>query len=72
VRSAVKLASTLVAQRADADLFKVLATLREDADVGTVDDWKWIGPDATFDDWCNRLGADGLARRAHKLAESRR
>jgi 5'-3' exonuclease len=72
VRSAVKLASTLVAQRDDADLFKVLATLREDADVGTVDDWEWIGPDATFDDWCNRLGADGIARRAHKLAESRR
>jgi 5'-3' exonuclease len=72
VRSAVKLASTLVAQREDAVLFKVLATLREDAPVGAVDDWEWIGPDATFDDWCNRLGADGLARRAHKLAESRR
>ena len=72
VRGAVKLASTLVAHRDDADLFKVLATLREDADVGTVDEWEWIGPDATFDDWCTRLGADGIARRAHKLAESRR
>ena len=72
IRGAVKLASTLGAQREDADLFKVLATLREDADVGTVDDWEWIGPDASFDDWCNRLGADGIARRAHKLAESRR
>ncbi len=72
VRGAVKLATTLVAQREDADLFKVLATLREDADVGTVDEWEWIGPDATFDDWCNRLGADGIARRAHRLAEARR
>ena len=25
-------------------LFKVLATLRTDADVGTVDDWEWTGP----------------------------
>jgi 5'-3' exonuclease len=72
VRGAVKLATALSAQRADADLFKVLATLRLDAEVGSVHDWEWIGPDATFDDWCTRLGADGLARRAHKLAESRR
>ncbi len=72
VRGAVKLATNLAAQREDADLFKVLATLRDDAEVGVVDDWEWIGPDATFDDWCSRLGADGIARRAHQLAESRR
>jgi 5'-3' exonuclease len=72
VRGSVKLATNLAAQREDADLFKVLATLREDAEVGIVDDWEWIGPDASFDDWCRRLGADGIARRAHQLAESRR
>jgi 5'-3' exonuclease len=72
VRGAVKLATALAAQRGDADLFKVLATLRLDAAVGGVDDWKWIGPDASFDDWCTRLGAEGMARRAHQLAESRR
>ncbi|HEY3722778.1 MAG TPA: 5'-3' exonuclease H3TH domain-containing protein [Acidimicrobiia bacterium] len=72
VRGAVKLATNLAAQREDADLFKVLATLRENSEVGTVDDWEWIGPDSTFDDWCTRLGADGIARRAHQLAESRR
>jgi 5'-3' exonuclease len=72
VRGSVKLATNLAAQREDADLFKVLATLREDAEVGIVDDWEWIGPDASFDDWCSRLGADGIARRAHQLAESRR
>ena len=71
VRGAVKLATTLVAQREDAELFKLLATLREDADVGTVDDWRWTRPDATFDDWSERLGARGMATRAHKLAESR-
>ena len=27
-----------------ADRFKELATLRTDADVGTVDDWEWTGP----------------------------
>ncbi len=46
VRGAPKLAATLVAQRADADLFKLIATVRTDADVGTVDDWAWTGPTA--------------------------
>ena len=46
VRGSVKLATNLAAQREDADLFKVLATLRDDAEVGIVDDWEWIGPDA--------------------------
>ncbi len=48
VRGAAKLAATLVAQRADADLFKVLATLRTDADVCTVDDWRWTARPTTF------------------------
>lgn len=68
VRGATKLATNLAAQREDADLFKVLATLREDVDVGTVDDWLWTGPAEDFDDWCERLGAPGIATRAHKLA----
>jgi 5'-3' exonuclease len=71
VRGATKLATTLAAQRDDAELFKLLATLREDADVGTVDEWRWTGPADDFDEWCGRLGAPGIARRAHKLAESR-
>lgn len=72
VRGAVKLATNLADGRADADLFKVLATLRDDADVGTVDGWRWTGPQADFDGWAERLGAPGLATRAHKLAEKRR
>ena len=71
VRGAVKLATTLAANRADADLFKLLATLRLDADVGTVDDWRWTGPDAGFEEWGERLGARGIVTRARKLAESR-
>ena len=46
VRGADRLAATLAAGREVAELFKVLATLRTDADVGTVDDWEWTRPDA--------------------------
>ncbi len=72
VRGAVKLATTLAAQREDAELFKVLATLRDDADVGTVDDWRWTGPDGRLRRLVRapRRGRDG-ATRAHLLAESR-
>jgi 5'-3' exonuclease len=68
VRNAERLAATLQAGRKVADLFKVLATLRTDADVGTVDDWEWRGPRDDFPAWCERLGAAGLVARAEKLA----
>ena len=71
VRGATKLATNLAAQRADADLFKVLATLKEDADVGSVDDWRWTGPEPSFERWCERLGAGGMVKRAQKLADAR-
>jgi hypothetical protein len=65
------LAATLVSQRADADLFKVLATVRTDADVGTVDDWQWTGPTADFPAWCERFGWPRLANDALALAATR-
>jgi 5'-3' exonuclease len=68
VRGAAKLAATLVSRRADADLFKVLATLRTDADVGTVDDWRWTGPTGDFPAWCQRFGWPRLANDAAALA----
>ena len=71
VRGATKLAATLDAQRADADLFKVLATLRTDGKVGKVDDWRWTGPTPGFGDWAVRLGQPALQKRADKLAEAR-
>jgi 5'-3' exonuclease len=71
VRGAAKLAATLSAQRADADLFKVLATLRTDADVGTVDDWRWTGPADDFPAWCERFGWPRLAADAAALATAR-
>ncbi len=67
VRGAAKLAATLAASRDQAELFKHLATLRTDADVGEVDDWRWRGPGPGFDAWCERLGADGLRRRVSAL-----
>lgn len=71
VRGAARLAATLADQRPLAELFRLLATLRTDAAVGTLDDWHWVGPTDQFDAWATRLGAPGLARRAERLAESR-
>ena len=71
VRGAAKLAATLVAGREVVALFKVLATLRLDAEVGAVDDWVWAGPRPAFADWCARLGAPRLAERAATLAARR-
>jgi hypothetical protein len=71
VRGAAKLAATLVAQRADADLFKILATLRTDADIGTVDNWRWAGPTNDFPAWCQRFGWPRLATDATALAAAR-
>jgi 5'-3' exonuclease len=71
VRGAVKLATALHDGRQDADLFKVLATLRIDHPVGAVDDWCWTGPAPDFAAWTERLGAPGMLRRAERLAERR-
>jgi 5'-3' exonuclease len=71
VRGANKLASALDENRDNAELFRVLATLRTDAPVGTVDDWEWTGPDPELEGWADRLGADRLFARASKLAAKR-
>jgi 5'-3' exonuclease len=69
VRGGAKLAATLVAQRDLAMLFRDLATLRTDAPVGAVDDWRWQGPAPAFEEWAERLGAPGMVKRARRLAE---
>jgi 5'-3' exonuclease len=71
LRGVDRLAATLSAAREVAALFKVLATLRIDADVGTVDDWRWTGPKRTFAAWCERFGQPRLLQRAEKLANTR-
>jgi 5'-3' exonuclease len=71
VRGAKSLAATLQEHRAAADLFKVLATLRTDADVGRVDEWEWAGPRPELQAWAERLGARRLHERAAELATKR-
>ncbi len=71
VRGAPKLAATLATARDAARLFLDLATLRTDADVGTVDDWEWHGPTPALERWADRLGARNLATRAARLAPRR-
>ncbi len=69
VRGAAKLAATLEAQRADALLFRRLATLaREGPAVGALDDWLWRGPTPAFAEIAAGLGAQALAVRLARLA----
>ncbi len=67
VRGAARLAETLAAHRADAERFRTLATLRVDAEVGVVDDWRWQGATPELERWVERLGAPGLASRVARL-----
>ena len=71
VRGASKLAATLAAGREAAALFLELAVLRDDAEVGTVDDWEWRGPGDELGAWAARLGSGTLVKRAVRLAQQR-
>ena len=66
-RGAEKLATTLREQRADAELFRILATLVDTVDVGTVDDWKWSGPGPEFAVLSTKWGVPKLGERAASL-----
>src|SRR5918993_551507 len=71
LRGAAKLSSAL---RADFDLallFRRIATVQLDVEVGTVDDWRWTGPTEEFVGWAHRLDMPRLAERAASLARSR-
>jgi 5'-3' exonuclease len=71
IPSVRSMAARLAAEREQALLFRVLATLRTDCAVGAVDDWRWTGPDASFGEMCERLEAPDLLRRATSLAKKR-
>ena len=71
VRGAARLAAALEAGIEDARLFKDLATLRDDAEVGAVDDWRWTGPTTGFANWSERLGLGRLTDRIQALATER-
>jgi 5'-3' exonuclease len=69
VRGTDRLAATLAAGRDQAELFRVLATLRLDPtllqDVASLE---WRGPTADFGEICRYLGDPALAERAAALA----
>ena len=68
LRGAEKLAVTLRDQLELALLFRRIATVETDLDVGTVDQWRWLGPTPEFEPTATALGAPGLWERATTLA----
>ncbi len=71
LRGAAKLSSALRADFELALLFRRIATVELDVDVGTVDEWAWSGPTPEFAAWAERLDDPRLAERAASLARSR-
>ncbi len=71
LRGSAKLSAVLQAEFADALLFRRIATLERDVEVGRVDDWRWEGPTGRFADVAERIGAPHLLVRARRLAARR-
>jgi len=73
VRGGARLSATLEDGREAAALFKVLATLRDDAD-GVLEDGveaiRWTGPEEGFDEVCAELDAPELAARVAAIGGS--
>ena len=67
LRGAAKLSATLQAQLADALLFREIATVVTDIDVGTVDEWHWTGPDRGFAAVAAEIDAPDLVAFAERL-----
>ena len=67
LRGAAKLSATLQAQLADALLFREIATVVTDIDVGSVDDWRWQGPTDELAEIAAEIGAPGLVATAERL-----
>ena len=68
LRGAAKLSATLQAQLDDALLFRTIATVVTDIDVGTVDDWRWTGPTDELAAVADELDAPELLTQAERLA----
>ncbi len=74
VRNATRLAATLDQHRADAVLFRRLATLNADARIedvtASLDDLAWSGvPRGRFIGLCDELGFDTVRERVHRWAD---
>jgi 5'-3' exonuclease len=68
LRGADKLAATLREHLEEALLFRRIATVVTEIDVGCVADWRWQGPTADFASFATDLGAPQLIERAERLA----
>jgi 5'-3' exonuclease len=65
IKKARALSESLFSAWEDAVLFRTLATLRLDAPVfDRVEDLRWNGPRAEFEEWCRRIKAPNLFDRA--------
>ncbi len=74
IRNASRLATTLAERRDEALLYRTLATLNRDSDLGertrTLDDLEWHGvPRAAFIGLCDELGFDTVRERVHRWAD---
>lgn len=69
VRNAARLIRVLADQLEDALLYRRLATLETDLDVGSVEDWLWEGPTPELSGWCDHIDAPDASRKAERLAE---
>ncbi len=70
VRGAAKLAGVLRENRQEALLFRTIATLVDDADLGTtVDDLEWTGPTLDFEAICAEYDCDDLLDRVAALRD---
>ena len=66
IRKARALSESLFSDWSDALLFRTLATLRLDVPVfDTVEDLRWYGPRPEFEQYCQRMKAPDLVRRAN-------
>ena len=72
LRGAAKLSAALRENFELALLFRRIATVETDVDVGRIDEWEWHGPTPDFEDWAVAVGEPGLAERAGRLAATRR
>ena len=67
LRGAAKLSATLQTRLADALLFRRIATIDTNVEVGSVDDWRWSGPTDDFASIAQELGAPELIAYANRL-----
>ncbi len=62
-RSSERLASTLAERFGDVMLYRELATLRRDAPVGEIEEWRWLPDREQFAKWAEPLGLSSLVSR---------